>query len=137
MKKYLFLVAAAALSLCSCKSTITHTATTLGVDSEIVNRSSADLEVSSHKITYTFKPTKAHNRAGEKGVIRAAVAKALEANGNADVLVAPQYEVKKSFTGVKYVTVKGYPATYKNVHNTTLKEAEVVNVLNGGTVIVK
>ncbi|MCM1309983.1 MAG: hypothetical protein NC301_03020 [Bacteroides sp.] len=137
MKKSLFLVAAAALSLCSCKTTISHTATTMGVDSEIINRSSADLVVSPNKITYTFNPSKAYQREGEKGVIRAAVAKALEANGNADVLVAPQYEVKKSFTGVKYVIVKGYPATYKNVHNTTLKEAEVVNVLNGGTVIVK
>jgi len=130
MKKYLFLAAVAALTLSSCKTTITHTATTQSVDTEIINRSTADLDVRSTKITYTFTPTKSHNRAGEKAVIRAAVAKALEENGNADVLVAPQYEVKKNFKGVKYVIVKGYPAFYRNVHATTQKEVAIVKALD-------
>lgn len=139
MKKVIFLaVAAAALSFSSC-STITHTASTESVDTEIINRSNADLEVSDKIITFTYTPDKAHLRAGEKAVLRAAVAKALEANGNADVLVAPQYEVKKTrgvFTNnIKYVIVKGHPAFYKNVHNTTKTEAEVVNVLNGGIIV--
>lgn len=133
MKKLLFVAAAAALTLSSCSS-ISHTATTAAVDTDLTSKSTAELNVASQKITYTFTPTSAYKRAGDKAVIRAAVAKALEANGNADVLVAPQYEIKRG-RGIKYVTVKGYPATYKNVHPTTAKEAEVVSLLNGGTVV--
>lgn len=132
MKKYFFVAAVAALALSSC-STITHTASTEAVDTEVYNRSNADLKVSHEKISYTFTPNNTYRRAGEKAVLRAAVAKALEANGNADVLVAPQYEVKKTrglfSTKVKYVTVKGYPAKYTNVHPTTVTEAQVVNAL--------
>ena len=59
-------------------------------------------------------------RCGQKAVIATAVAEALKANGNADVLVGFQYEIKKTrnFFGrnnIKYVTVEGYPATYVNV----------------------
>lgn len=132
MKKSFFIAAVAALALSSC-STITHTASTETVDTEVYNRSNADLKVSPVKISYTFTPNASYRRAGEKAVLRAAVAKALEANGNADVLVAPQYEVKKTrglfSTKVKYVTVKGYPATYTNVHPTSVNEAQVVNAL--------
>lgn len=132
MKKYLLCAAVAALALSSC-STITHTASVESVNTEIYNRSTADLNVSSKKISFTFNPTDAYRRAGEKAVKAAAVAKALEANGNADVLVAPQFEVKKTRnlfgTKVKYVTVTGYPATYNNVHATTVSEAEVVRTL--------
>lgn len=133
MKKYLLCIAVAALALSSC-STISHTASTESVNTEIYNRSTADLSVSSKKITYTFNPTDAYRRAGEKSVKAAAVAKALEANGGGDVLVAPQYEIKKTrnffgVTKIKYVTVTGYPATYNNVHATTTAEAEVVKTL--------
>lgn len=132
MKK-LFIVAVAAIALSSC-STITHTASVEPVNTEVYNRSNADLNVSTQKISYTFTPNATYRRAGEKAVKAAAVAKALEANGKADVLVAPQFEVKKTrglfSTKVKYVTVTGYPATYKNVHPTTKAEAEVVSTLN-------
>lgn len=138
-KQVLFAAAAAVLMLSSC-STITHTASTEAVDTEVFNRSNADLNVSTQKISFTYNPDAAHRRAGKKAVLRAAVAKALEANGNADVLVAPQYEVKETrglfTTKIKYVTVKGYPATYKNVHPTTSAEAQVVNILDGGQVII-
>lgn len=138
MKKSIFCLAIAALALSSC-STITHTATTYAVDTEIMNRTTADLQISDQKITYTFNPTKQYRRAGDGAVKRAAVAKALEQAGNADVLVAPQFEVKKKrglFTNkIIYVTVTGHPATYKNAHSTTKTEAETVNILNGGVVI--
>ena len=132
MKKSFFIAAIAALALSSC-STITHTASTEAVDTEVYNRSNADLKVSPKKITYTFTPNNPYRRAGEKAVLRAAVAKALEANGDADVLVAPHFEVKKTrglfTTKVKYVTVKGYPATCTNVHPTTVSEAQVIGTL--------
>ncbi len=120
MKKYLILGVAsiATLGLASCSS-IRHTATTQPVDTEIVSRNTADLEVAPQKISYTFRPSKAVKRTGEKAVITTAVAEALKANGNADVLVGFQYEIKKTKnffgkTSIKYITVEGYPATYKN-----------------------
>lgn len=141
MKKSIFLAATAALfMMCSC-STISHTASTEAVNTELYNRSNADLDVSAQKITYTYTPDGAHHRAGKKALYNTAVAKALEANGNADILVAPQFEIKETrglFTKkVKYITVKGYPAKYKNVHSTTTNEAQVVNILDGGTIVIK
>lgn len=136
MKKTLLAAAAiAVLGLASCSS-ISHTSTTEAVNTEILNRSTAELEVSPKKITYTFTTTPPHRRAGgEKALKAAAVAKALEQNGNADVLVAPQYTVVKSKGlgpwKIKSVTVTGYPAFYKNVHQTTQAEADVVNTLRG------
>lgn len=119
MKKILFGVAIAfAIAASSCSS-IKHTATTVPVETNIVSHSTANLSVSSQKISYTLRPSKAVRRAGEKAVIKTTVAEALKANGNADVLVGFQYEIKKTrnFFGkvnIKYVTVEGYPATYTN-----------------------
>lgn len=120
MKKLaIYGVLALTLSLASCSS-IRHTASTVDVNTEIVSHSKADLNVSPNKITYTLRPSKAVRRCGEKAVIKTTVAEALKANGNADVLVGMQYEIKKTrnFFGrnnIKYVTVTGYPATYVNV----------------------
>lgn len=120
MKK-LFLCAAIVLALCatSCSS-IKHTATTIPVETIVTSNATADLAVKPAKISFTYKPTAAVRRTGEKGVINTAVAEALKANGNADVLVGFQYEIKKTrnFFGrnrIKYVTVEGYPATYTNI----------------------
>lgn len=123
MKKYLYLsvVSLATLGLASCSS-IKHTSTTVPVDTEIMSKTTADLNVSSNKISYTFRPSKAVRRTGEKAVIKTAVAEALKENGNADVLVGFQYEMKKTKnffgkTNIKYITVEGYPATYSNFKN--------------------
>lgn len=113
------MLAVGMLTLASCSS-ISHTSTTIPVQTEIKSKSNADLSVSQKKITYTFKPSKAVRRCGQKAVISTAVAEALKANGNADVLVAFEYEIKKTRnffgkTNIKYVTVTGYPATYTNI----------------------
>lgn len=123
MKKPLLLLAASAcllLSTTSC-STISRTSSTVPVETSVNSYSSADLKVAPTKISYTYKPSRAVRRGGDKNVINTAVAAALKDNGNADVLVGMQYEMKKTrnFFGVskiKYVTVEGYPATYKNIH---------------------
>ncbi|MDE7111493.1 MAG: hypothetical protein K2O38_06290 [Muribaculaceae bacterium] len=132
MKKSFFIAAVAALALCSC-NTISHTASTESVNTQITNRSTADLKVSPNVISYTFIPTNEYRRAGDKSVKNAAVAKALEANGGGDLLVGAQYEVKKHRglfrTKIVSVTVTGHPATYVNVHPTTQAEAEVVSIL--------
>lgn len=121
MKKIVtFTVAVCMLLLASCSS-IKHTSTTIPVSTEVVSQSTADLKVSQQKISYTYKPTAAVRRTHDSGVISTAVAEALKANGNADVLVGFQYEIKKTrnFFGrnkIKYVTVEGYPATYVNIN---------------------
>ncbi len=107
------------LAATSC-STITHTSTAIPVNTEVRSIANADLQVQQKKISFTYKPNKAIRRGGDKNCIKTAVAEALKANGNADVLVGMQYEIKKTrnFFGkssVKYVTVEGYPAKYVNI----------------------
>lgn len=120
MKKSLIaLIAVGSLLLASC-STIRQTSTSIGIPTSIVSESVADLNVSQEKITFKYVPKKPVRRGGRKNVIRTAVAEALKANGNADVLVAMQYEIKttRGFFGqttVKYVIVSGYPAKYTNI----------------------
>lgn len=123
MKKLTFTVVAIAAMLCAggCSS-IHKTATELAVSTEIVSYNEADLEVSPNKVTYFYKPSKSEKRGGNKNAISCAVAEALKANGNADVMVAPQYIVKKKRGKVKEVTVTGYPATYKNFHKPACKK---------------
>ncbi len=136
MKKSLItvLVAVAALLLPSCSS-IHKTADTLDIPTSIVSKNVADLKVNDGRITYTYKPSRQVRRGGVKNVLNAAVAEALKANGNADVLVAMQYEMKIStgFFGqktVKYVTVSGHPAFYTNVRPA---EPEQFIIMNGGS----
>lgn len=103
----------AALGITSCSS-IHKTASVEEINTEVFAVNQADLDVASQKISFFYKPSKAEKRGGEKNAIRCAVDAALKANGNADVLVAPQYVVKKRRGKVKEVTVTGYPAVYKN-----------------------
>lgn len=129
MKKIILMAAVAALTLSSCSS-VHHTATTKGVDTEIYNRSNAELKVADKRVSFTFVPTKAQQRAGEKSVKAAAVAALLAANGNADVLIAPEYEIKRAARGkIKSVTVTGRPGSYVAIHATTKAEAETINML--------
>lgn len=123
MKKFFSMIAVALtiVAMSSCSS-IRHTSTTVDVDTQVVSTATADLQVSPTKISYTLKPSSAVKRTGEKNVIKTAVAEALKANGNADVLVGFQYEIKRTrnifgCSKIKYVTVEGYPATYVNFQN--------------------
>lgn len=108
---------AAAVLLSSC-STIRKTSTSVNVATPVLTETVADLQVNPTKISYTLKPNKAIRKGGEKNVVKAAVAEALKENGNADVMIGMQYEIKKTRglfgTKIKYVTVTGYPATYTN-----------------------
>lgn len=116
MKK-IFLAFGAALLLASC-TTVTKTATTMDVNNHLTSESDVDLVVSNSKITYTHKTTAKERRGGRKNITNTAVREALEANGNAEVLVAPQYTfVRKSGlfgSKIKTVIVSGYPAKYNN-----------------------
>ncbi len=118
MKKILFFALAFA-TLTSCSTLRKSTARTMDVESEIVNKTTADLEISDKRITYDYVPNKQERKGGVDFVVTNAVAKALEANGNADVLVEKQYEItyKTRFLFGKKITnvkVSGHPGYFKN-----------------------
>ncbi|MBQ5635838.1 MAG: hypothetical protein IIX04_01815 [Alistipes sp.] len=75
----------------------------------------ADLEVSPTKISYFFLPSQTVVNGGFDNIVNTAVREALIANGNADVLVALEQQVKYNGEGkVESITVSGYPAKYTN-----------------------
>ncbi|MDE6460825.1 MAG: hypothetical protein K2K52_08385 [Paramuribaculum sp.] len=130
MKIKLFATVAVALMLGACSTTQrTHTASTLDVNSSITNRSYANLEVTGTKVSYTLNATGDYKNGSEKELKEAAVAKLLEGINNADVLVAPDFEVYRVDGKIKSVTVKGYPAFYRNIHSATRDEAEIISLL--------
>ena len=75
----------------------------------------ADLQVAPNKISYFFLPSQTVVKAGFENVVNTAIREALIANGNADVLVALEQQVKYGADGnVESITVSGYPAKYVN-----------------------
>jgi hypothetical protein len=117
MKKILLpMMALCAISMASC-STYSHTSTTVDVETQAVSHNNVELKVAQQKISYTLRPTGSVRKLGLKNVKAVAVAEALKEANNADVLLAPEYEVKYTTNlfgrqKVNYVTVTGYPATY-------------------------
>lgn len=110
-------VSVAIMAMVSC-TTVKKTATTVDVNNALNSTSTVDLEVSGRRISYTYVTEKKIRRGGLSNVYAVAVKEALKENGNADLLVAPEYEtnIRKGMFGkkVRFVTVTGYPATYKN-----------------------
>lgn len=117
MKKlFFFLLAALTLASCSLPSKLINTATyTKPSAIQPASAVLADLDVSPTKITYFMLPSKTVLDGGLDNVIDTAVREALLANGNADVLVAMNTQIKYNAQGVpESITVTGYPATYVN-----------------------
>ena len=118
MKQTISLVAlSAAMLLSSCVTTV-KTARIAETSAAIKNVTVADLKVTDHRITYTMTPTKSVQRAGLNNVKQAAVQEALTQNGNADVMVEPEFviEQKRTLFGsrISSITVTGRPAYYQN-----------------------
>ena len=122
MKKSLFIVLVAA-TFASCSVTapasmakLTNTSTHSKI--QVIQPTVAvlaDLEVSPNKISYFFLPSQTVVKAGFENVVNTAIREALIANGNADVLVALEQQVKYGADGnVESITVSGYPAKYVN-----------------------
>jgi hypothetical protein len=87
----------------------------------------ADLDVSTTKISYFFLPSQTVVNGGFENVVNTAVREALIANGNADVLVALEQQVKYDANGkVESITVSGYPAKYVNFRNATSQDMDIV-----------
>lgn len=113
MKKLILTVMTAMSVLCvtSC-TTVKKTATTQDVSTVVAAGSEADLEVSQKKISFYYDVPRSVRRGGTNSVKATAVA--LKANGNADILVNPQFDMKIRRGSIREITVTGYPATYKN-----------------------
>lgn len=124
MKK-LFILAFVAIALTSCgsftqttvsntKFTSTSTHTRVGV-AKPITAVIADLDVSPKKITFLYIPSRAVRNGGFDNIVNCAVQEALRENGDADVLVALEQQVKYNNSGeCESITVTGYPAKYKN-----------------------
>lgn len=113
-----FMALSAVMMLSSC-ITITKTARTAETSSSIQNVTVADLQVTEKRVTYTMTPSKEIQRGGLSNVKQAAIQDALTANGNADVMVEPEFVIsmKNKFIfgkEVSSITVTGRPAYYKN-----------------------
>ncbi len=75
----------------------------------------ADLDVAPNKISYFFMPSQTVQKGGYDNVVNTAVREALIANGNADVLVGLEQQIKYDANGaIESITVSGYPAKYVN-----------------------
>ena len=123
MKKIPFLTLLIAIfALTSCNS-IRTSATYQDPTNILRTATVADLDVSDTKITFTFKPSFAVRRGGDKNVIKAAVQEALRINGGGDVLVGMEYITVSKITilpfvsRIREVTVTGRPAKYTNFHS--------------------
>ena len=125
MKKFLFLMVVAPAMLVSCSmltsapkapTKLTNTATYTPIKvTEPVVAVFADLDVSPNKISFFYIPSGTVVTAGPQNVIDSAIREALMANGNADVLVGLEKQIKYSGDGnIESITVTGYPAKYVN-----------------------
>ena len=103
----------------SCTTT-TKTARTENIPYVMYNANVADLQVGD-RVSYTYTPSKAIQRAGLANCKKAAISEALSQNGNADLLVEPQFVVSvyRGFFGSKVssITVTGRPAKYINIRS--------------------
>ena len=131
MNRIMILAAGVGLALSSC-STIQHTSQTAGVDTNVYNLTVADMNVAKQKQTMTtewkWNPLSTVSLKAQKETATAELLK----EANADVLVEPQYIVKRRglFRGGS-LTVTGYPATYSNFRNMTPEDAEKIAKING------
>ena len=116
MKKlFLFLAVVAMATSCSSAKLISSATHSKAKAIQPIAALYADLKVSPTKISYFLIPSKTVLQGGYDNVVNTAVREALIANGNADVLVAMETQVKYTADGViESVTVTGYPATYTN-----------------------
>lgn len=138
MKKSLITaMAVCAILLPSCTTT-KKTASSLDIPTSISSASTADLKVDDERIYLTkYRPSKAIQRGGQKNALRAAVAELLKTK-NADVLVAPQFEMTTSTNlfgkkTIKSISVSGHAGYYINIKPTQPKQTIILSDGTSGT----
>lgn len=125
------IIALAAMALTSC-STVSHTASVQPVETQISSMTVADLTVDTTKVTKTVGWSWTPLRSVSMSETKTNAAGELLMEADADVLVEPQYVVKRrgAFRGGS-VTVSGYPARYHNFRPMTREDAEMIAIANG------
>lgn len=99
------------------QSKLLNTATYMGVNIQkpVTPPLIADLKVSEVKIRYNEFPSENLLKTDFSNILNTAVKNALEVNGNADVLIGLEYQVKTNDDGeIETITITGYPAKYTN-----------------------
>ncbi len=137
--KRVIIILASAILLASCSSQAKLLNTSTHSRSKAVTpfvAILADLQVNPEKISYLYIPSNTVKLGGEENVINSAVSEALMANGNADVLVSMEHQIKYNADGqIESVLVTGYVAKYANFRNPS--EGELYKYLqynnNGGS----
>ena len=137
--KRVIIILASAILLASCSSQAKLLNTSTHSRSQAVTPVAAilaDLQVNPEKINYLYIPSNTVKLGGEENVINSAVSEALMANGNADVLVSMEHQIKYNADGqIESVLVTGYVAKYVNFRNPS--EGELYKYLqnnnNGGS----
>lgn len=122
MVKKVLLFGSAILLMASCQTmTQTQTARTETISSNIASVTLADLEVYPERVNETIEVTPDLRRGGVESVKHAVEASALEKNGRGDLLVEPQYVIKKKWSWsfpigskITEISVSGRPASFKN-----------------------
>ena len=140
MLKRLFFMAIAMSSLVSCgisagSAKLVSTATYQKMDFQpYVTPVQVDLQVSPKKVTYFMLVSESVRMGGLDNVIATAVKEALEANGNADVIVGLQSQTKYNEKGeIESINISGFPAKYVNFRsNDTLPFAQPKEESAGG-----
>uniref|UniRef100_UPI00405770ED hypothetical protein n=1 Tax=Alistipes sp. TaxID=1872444 RepID=UPI00405770ED len=118
MKK-LFLLAIVTCLFASC-STLKNTAThrNFSVHTPFAVPVIADLEISNNRVTYAYVPPRSVRNGGDNNVINTAVREALMVNGNSDVMVGLETQIKYNASrSIVSIVITGYPAKYKNFRN--------------------
>lgn len=119
MKKLLIILGCVCFVSCA---SIRESATSQEPNNRITTATSAELQVSPTRISFTYEPSVEVRRGGDENVIKTAVREALRNNGDGDVLVGMEYITLHSSvsiikSSIIQITVTGYPATYKNFHS--------------------
>ena len=134
MKKLNVILGASLLLMATSCNVQMATSTSMPIDASITSRSTADLIVSQEKVSTKYFPTKQERKMGLGFIQQNAAAELLEKNGNADVLVNPQYVIEKKFyllrSKILSVKVTGYPAFFKNIKPAEPQKTIVNQVVN-------
>lgn len=118
------------LGITSCSS-YTKTSTTATVDASAYALTVADVDVKTTRVTRTaswdFNPFSRESIENRRSGLIAEVV----AEENCDILIDPEYTIKRTFLGLGggSVTVSGYPAKFINFHKPTPPELEAIKVV--------
>ncbi|MCR4964284.1 MAG: hypothetical protein K6A41_01355 [Bacteroidales bacterium] len=141
MKKHLLYSLSLVIALLVTSCSTSKVVSTSRILEPTTNPVYADLDIKTQKVTGVFNyECKKNAPVNEKEMRDNAVYVALK-DLNADVLVAPMYQINTKVMGKKYVTVtvSGYPAFYKNFRSVEPAEfasLETVESNNGVVILV-